>query len=241
MRDLWECPACGRRFANTNQSHSCSNPVLEAILDANDPGPVAIFREVVAALDAAGTFRIHPQKTRIAFISRMSFASCRLTRGWVDMGLILPGPVDDSRIRSIDLYGPTSFGHTLRLHAVEDVDETVRGWLGEALRRGDQETLDPHATVPALVGRSLQILQAGARADVAPVDDRLVFRIPRHAVEAFAATGDVDVRIGTNHWPGSVESGAAGPVLLLDATVIPGLGLGEGDHIDVYLTARRTS
>jgi len=239
MRDLWECPACGRRFANTNQSHSCGNPELEEILADHGPRPVAIFRAVVATLDTLGSFRIHPQRTRIAFISRMSFASCRLAKSWVDLGLILPRPVDDARVRSIDLYGPTSFGHAVRLHSVEEIDEVVRGWLGEALLRGDQETLDPHATVPALIGHPLQILRIGARAGVARIGDRLVFRVPRYAVEAFAAAG-VDARIGKNHWPGSLETGSAGSFLVLDETVIPGLGLGEGDHIDVYLVARRT-
>jgi hypothetical protein len=169
----------------------------------------------------------------------MSFASCRLARNWVDLGLILPRPVDDLRVRSIDLYGPTSFGHTLRLHSVMEVDDEVRGWLGEALRRGDQETLDPRATVPALIGRPLQILQIVARAEVARIDDRLVFQIPRYAVEAFAAAAVVDARIGKEHWPGALETTSAGSVLVLNDTVIPGRGLGAGDHVDVSLTVGR--
>lgn len=239
MPDPWECPACGRRFANTNQSHSCGNPELEEILTNHGPEPVAIFRAVVAALDRLGPFRIHPQKTRIAFISRMTFASCQLAKHWVDLGLILPGPVDDARVRSIELYGPTSFGHSLRLHSVWEVDGEVCGWLGEALRRGDQETLDPRAAVPALVGRPLQVLQIGAKAEVARIDDRLVFRIPRYAVEAFAAAAVVDARIGKEHWPGALETTPAGSLLVLEDTVIPGLGLGAGDRIDVFLRAGR--
>jgi hypothetical protein len=239
MRDLWECPECGRRFANTNQSHSCGNPELEQILADHGPETVAIFRAVVATLDRLGPFRIHPQKTRIAFISRMTFASCQLANHWVDLGLILPGPVDDVRVRSIELYGPTSFGHTLRLLSMMDVDEKVSGWLREALRRGHQETLDPRAKVPALIGRPLQILQIGARAKVARVADRLVFRIPRYAVEAFAAAPLVDARIGKQHWPGALETTPSGSLLVLEDTVIAGLGLGAGDHIDVFLTAGR--
>jgi hypothetical protein len=96
-------------------------------------------------LAEAGDFRIHSQKTRIAFISRMSFASVKLARRWVDLAFIMPNPIDDPRIRRIELYGPTSFSHHVRLGEVEQVDRAVRGWLAEALRRGDQETLNPRA------------------------------------------------------------------------------------------------
>jgi hypothetical protein len=239
MRDLWECPACGRRFANTNQTHSCGNPELEEILADRAPGPVATFWAVVAALEAVGEFRIHPQKTRIAFISRMTFASCRLARAWVDLGLILPAPVDSARISALEMYGPTSFGHTIRLHSAAEVDEEVGGWLSQAVRRGDQETLDPEVGVAAVRGRPLELLRVGLRAAVARRDDRLVLRIPRFAGEAFAATPRVDARIGSLHWPGVIETTPSGYVLIVDDSAIRGLGLGEGDHGDVFLRADR--
>lgn len=30
--DLWECPACGKRFVNANTYHSCGRHTVEAFL-----------------------------------------------------------------------------------------------------------------------------------------------------------------------------------------------------------------
>ncbi|MGZ5384772.1 MAG: hypothetical protein ACXWH0_12390, partial [Acidimicrobiia bacterium] len=93
MRSLWTCPACGRRFANVNQWHSCGNPQLDDLLDRHTDHVVGIYQAVGLALAEAGNFRIHSQKTRIAFISRMSFASVKLARRWVDLAFIMPNPI----------------------------------------------------------------------------------------------------------------------------------------------------
>jgi hypothetical protein len=41
---------------------------------------MSIYEAVVEALERCGEFRIHAQKTRIAFISRMSFAGVSVAR-----------------------------------------------------------------------------------------------------------------------------------------------------------------
>jgi hypothetical protein len=73
---------------------------LEAKLAAASDHVVDLCRELHAAMSACGQFRIHPQKTRIAFISTMTFAGARLARRWMDVSLITPEPIDDPRIRS---------------------------------------------------------------------------------------------------------------------------------------------
>jgi hypothetical protein len=102
MDSMWTCPRCSRRFANVNQWHSCGNPELVELLAPHTPSVVAIYRAVESAIATCGEFRVHPLKTRIAFISRMSFAGVKLARRWADLTFILPKPVDDDRIRRID-------------------------------------------------------------------------------------------------------------------------------------------
>jgi len=237
MRSLWTCPACGRRFVNVNQWHSCGNPELDDLLARHSDHIVGIYRAVESAVAEAGDFRIHSQKTRIAFISRMSFASVTLARRWDDLAFIMPHPIDDPRIRLIELYGPTSFGHHVRLDQVDQVDRAVRGWLAEALRRGDQETLNPRAHVEPLVGRHLEILMVPLRTQVCQHPAGLALRLPRYAAEAFDAHPRVDARIAGTHQSGHLQSTPDGDLLVFDHNELSQLGLGEGDQTDAFLTA----
>ena len=237
MRELWTCPACGRQYANANQWHSCGNPELDDVLSRHTDHAVGIYQAIESALAEAGDFRIHPQKTRIAFISRMSFASVTLARRWVDMAFILPSYVDDPRIRRIELYGPTSFGHHLRLGGVTEVDGDVHAWLAEALRRGDQETLDPSARVDPVVGRSLEILMVPLRTRVCRHADGLALALPRYAAEAFEAHPRVNARIARSHQSGRIEPTPAGDLLVFDHDELSRLGLGENEKTDAFLTA----
>ncbi len=236
MRTLWECPRCGRRFANVRQWHSCGNPDLAALLAEASDHAVAIYDEIAAVLLAGGGARVHPQKTRIAFISRMTFASVRLARRWADLDLIVEGPIDDARIRRIELYGPTSFGHQVRITETGEVDDDLRGWLRRARRRGDQETLDPRAHVDPVVGRPLEVLHVPLRSRVVRHGPALALRVPRYAAEALDAHPRVVARLGRDRHPGTIEGDGERSVLVLD-TDTNALGLGEGDAVDVYLTA----
>ncbi len=236
MRALWECPRCRRRFANVGQWHSCGNPELAELLAEASDHAAAIYDAVTAALAEAGTFRVHPQRTRIAFISRMTFASLRLARRWADLDLVLDGPVDDERVRRIDLYGPTSFGHRVRIVDRGEVDRDVEGWLRRALRRGDQETLDPHAHVEPLVGRPLEVLHVPLRSRTIRHGGGLGLRVPLYAGEALDAHPRVLARVGRDRHPGTIEWHEGQPVLVID-TGVAALGLGEDDPVDVYLTA----
>ncbi len=237
MRNSWECPACGRRYAKRNQWHSCGNVDLDATLAKHTDAAVAVYWAVESALAVPGEVRVHPQRTRIAFISTMTFASVRLARRWADLSFITADPVDDARIRRIELYGPTSWGHTVRLSSSDEVDDDVRGWLAEARRRGDRETLDPHAPVAPLVGHALEVLLVPLRAVVAAGPDGPALAIPRHAAEAFAEHPLVRVRIRREVHRGRVESGGGGATVVLDGLDPAELGLGEGDPVDLTLAA----
>ncbi|MDH3683745.1 MAG: DUF5655 domain-containing protein, partial [Acidimicrobiia bacterium] len=170
MSDLWSCSVCERRFVNANQWHSCGNLELSDILAGASDRARAIYDAIEAELEAVDGLRVHPQKTRIAFITRMTFASVKLARRWVDLGLIVDEPIDDTRVRRIDLYGPTSFGHEVRLEAVDAVDADVRSWLARSVRRGDQETLDRDRHVAPVVGHALERLHVPLRTVVSEHD-----------------------------------------------------------------------
>jgi len=234
---LWACPVCGREFANLNQTHSCGGPALSAVLAGHGERVVSLYRAIESAVRDAGPFRVHPQKTRIAFISRMTFASVTLAKSWVDLGFIVPSPLDNVRIRRIELYGPTSFRHLVRIAEVHEVDDDLRGWLAVALRRGEQETLGPRAHVHPVVGRSLEILVVTWKAEVSRYRGALAVGVPRWAAQAFDAHRSVNVRIGRTHHQGLLTSTGDGDRVTFDNGGLLGGGLREGDRVDATMTA----
>lgn len=181
----------------------------------------------MAALERAGEFRFHPQKTRIAFISRMTFGGVALARDWADLGLILPEPLDTPRNRKLELYGPSSWGHSIRLHQPAEVDEQVHTWLADALRRGDQETLDSSREVTPLTGRQLDLFRTGFRTRVE--NDRV--ELPAHVADALALVDDVVAQVGGHKSETMLRRSGGVAYIQLD----PMTGLGENDQTDVFL------
>ena len=143
MPPLWICPKCGRGFANRNQSHSCSNVRLEEHFAGRDPNVVSTFQRLVAAAKKSGPVTVLPEKTRIAFQVRMSFAAFILRRRWVDGHVVLARRLDSPRFTRIEFFSPRNQRHAFRLHAPEEVDDEVRSWLAEAYLVGEQKHLSP--------------------------------------------------------------------------------------------------
>lgn len=230
-RPMWTCGRCGRSFANLNQTHSCVDLTASEHLAGSSELAISIYEAVLEALEKCGEFRIHAQKTRIAFITRMSFAGVSVAERWVDLSLISPTVIDDPRIRKLFLYGPTSWGHSVRLGHPDEVDHQVADWLCQALRRGDQETLDPDADVAPVVGRSLDLFRTAFRVRVEDEDDGLVAKIPCHVAQALALVDHVVARAHGVEYPTSLHRQGGTTWLRID----PSTGLGSGDEADLYL------
>ena len=102
MREMWGCPRCGRRFANRNQSHFCSDVRLDEHLKGREPNVVATFERLLVAARKSGPVTVLPEKTRIAFQVRMSFAAFTLRKRWVDGHVVLARRLESPRFRRID-------------------------------------------------------------------------------------------------------------------------------------------
>jgi len=140
---LWRCPSCRRVFANRNQSHACGRYTLAHHFRGKPPEIRALFNAVAAAVRENGPVRILPEKTRIAFQVRMSFAQVTPRRGWLDGHVVLARRLEHPRFRRIETFSPRNHLHAFRLFAPSDVDEDVRAWLAEAYLVGDQQHLLP--------------------------------------------------------------------------------------------------
>ncbi len=132
MNPLWTCPKCGRGFANRNQFHFCSNRRLDEHFVRRDPQVVATFERLLRVAEMSGPVTVNPEKTRIAFQVRMSFAAFTLRRHWVDGHVVLARLLESPRFRRIDVISPRNQVHVFRLHAPSEVDDEVARWLAEA-------------------------------------------------------------------------------------------------------------
>ena len=98
----------------------------------------ALFEEFVRALRRIGPVKILPEKTRIAFQTRMSFAQITPRRRRLDGHLVLARRLGSPRFRRIDSLGPRSHVHFFRITRAEEIDEEFDAWLAEAYAVGKQ-------------------------------------------------------------------------------------------------------
>lgn len=139
-RPLWVCPECGRGFANPRQSHACGRHDLTAHFEGRSDVVRATYAEFLALLEENGPVTVLPEKTRIAFQVRMSFAQLTLRKEWVLGHLVLARRVDDEAFTRVETFSPHNHLHAFRLDGPEQV-EKLRPWTPEAYLVGCQDHL----------------------------------------------------------------------------------------------------
>ena len=139
--ELWRCPRCGRAFANRNQSHACGLHDLEHHFEGKSAAIRALYEAFVKALRSIGPVTVLPEKTRIAFQVRMSFAQLTPRLRWMDGHLVLARRFENARFRKIETFSPRNHLYHFRLHSASELDAEFRAWLKEAYAVGAQEHL----------------------------------------------------------------------------------------------------
>ena len=74
---LWECPQCGARLVSRNLAHSCGDHSIEKFLAGKSRIGRTLFNRFVALVGKCGPFDIAPAKARVAFLSKVRFASVK--------------------------------------------------------------------------------------------------------------------------------------------------------------------
>lgn len=138
---LWSCPRCGRLFANRNQSHACGRHDLEHHFRGKPPEIRALYERFASAVASLGPVTVLPEKTRIAFQVRMSFAQVTPRKRWLDGHVVLARRLEHPRFRRIDTISPRNHVHVFRIESPDDVDAELGAWLKEAYAVGKQEHL----------------------------------------------------------------------------------------------------
>jgi hypothetical protein len=138
---MWACPRCLRQFAHRNQSHACGRHELEAHFQGKPRVIREIFDEFLAALRENGPVIVLPERTRIAFQVRMSFAQLTPRRNWVDGHLVLARRVDSPIFTRVETFSPRNHLHAFRLLTPADITPQMRRFMSEAYAVGGQQHL----------------------------------------------------------------------------------------------------
>ena len=138
---LWRCPRCRRRFANRNQSHACGRYPLASHFAGKPTAVRIIFDKLLSLAKRNGPVTVLPEKTRIAFQVRMSFAAFVVRRNWVDGHVILARRLENPRFRRIETFSPRNHLHAFRFTSANEIDDEVAAWFAEAYRVGEQRHL----------------------------------------------------------------------------------------------------
>jgi hypothetical protein len=138
---LWRCPRCRRRFASRHQSHACGRYTLDHHFEGKPPSIAGIYRAFLAALRRFGPVKVLPEKTRIAFQVRMSFAQLTPRRQWVDGHLVLAERVEAPCIRKIETFSRRNHVHYFRLTSVGDITPELLSLMRYAYAVGEQQHL----------------------------------------------------------------------------------------------------
>ena len=138
---MWRCPHCRRTFANRNQSHACGRYTLASHFAGKPKTVRAIFDKLLAVAKKNGPVTVLPEKTRIAFHVRMSFAAFVVRKNCVDGHVVLARRLENPRFRRIEAFSPRNHLHAFRFTSAEEIDDEVAAWFAGAYRVGEQRHL----------------------------------------------------------------------------------------------------
>ena len=144
-RPLWKCPKCRRAFANRNQRHACAALNLEHHFVGKDPAVRVLFEHLLRKLRGFGPVTVLPEKTRIAFQVRMSFAQVTPRRTYLVGHLVLDRVSSRAAFNRVETISPRNRVHHFRLNSRADLNRDFIAHLAQAYAVGQQR----HLTRPA--------------------------------------------------------------------------------------------
>ena len=104
----------------------------DALYAGTKAGLRPLHDALLGQIRALGAFDIAPKKGYLSLRRRKQFAMVQpSTTSRIDLGLILPATPATGRLESAARFNPL-FTHRVRITAVTDLDDELRGWLATA-------------------------------------------------------------------------------------------------------------
>lgn len=138
MVQTWECPACGRAFGRTQQTHVCAPAMtVEQYFAARPAWEREVFDAVAAHFAEVGPVHMEPVGVGVLVKRGRTFVELRPKRERLELSVLLEREVDHPRIRRRVSAGARRTAHLIDLRSAADVDEHVRRWLTESYVAAD--------------------------------------------------------------------------------------------------------
>ena len=100
-----------------------------------------LFDALVALIRDIGEVTVLPEKTRIAFQVRMSFAAVSVRQRHLVGHFVFARRVEHPRFLRVETFSPRNHLHAFRLDTLQDLDSQFAGWAREAYAAGEQKHL----------------------------------------------------------------------------------------------------
>ena len=185
MSRLWTCPDCGRTFAAARQSHACGRSDLARHLAGRSDAVVASFDRFRREVLRCGPATMIPERTRVAFHTRMSFAVLMPRSRYLRGHLVLPRMVRSRRFDKVERVGRRTVVHSFRLDGPDEIDDRFSDWIATSYLVGLQRHLEhrdplairsPRLDLVPMTPEAMVALLRGDRAGVqralrAPIPD----------------------------------------------------------------------
>ena len=139
---LWKCPECGEEFTTKNQWHSCGRFDLDELFKDREPNVRALFDRFLGLVKECGPVKVIPQKTRIAFQTRMRFAAIMPQKTQLRGHFVLAEPVSSPCFDKVESYSPRNHVHVFSISSEEQFTDEFIGFLRAAYDVGNQHHLN---------------------------------------------------------------------------------------------------
>ncbi|MBL7159499.1 hypothetical protein ISS85_03415 [Candidatus Microgenomates bacterium] len=138
MKKLWTCPKCQRKFAKTNQSHSCNAYPLKKHFEGKEQIVKQLYSEIIKKVKKEiGPFRFDSVSCCIRLVKNFAFAAVIPMKDKIRVGFTLKYLLKNSRVFKHAQISANRHNYRVEIKSKKEIDEELMNWLKQAysLRR----------------------------------------------------------------------------------------------------------
>ena len=129
---MWTCPKCNRTFVRNGQSHSCRTVSFDEHFKDKK-----LARELFDFLfekinKQVGSCRIVSLPCCVHLVGKYDFLAVLPKKESLEIRFAIRRPLMDGRVTQSISVNATDYKNCLNITKIEDMDETLIGWITEA-------------------------------------------------------------------------------------------------------------
>ena len=132
IKQLWQCPKCGRQFEREGQSHSCKPYVLELHFKGKEIGKQLYEAFKKAVEKQIGSIKIESLECCIHFVHTSTFAAVKIFKNKIQVEFSLSHPIENPRIKKSIQMSAHRLLYYIDIVTVDEIDNELMQWIMEA-------------------------------------------------------------------------------------------------------------